>query len=498
MKTNSLSAVLITACALFFSVGKSSGDIDPISHSTLSAGVSIFQEAENYSSISGFMKVIPDGMAFNKSAIQSYGKPSIGWTKYIINIPQAGVYVLWGRVKGNLNGWSNSFFVSMDNGNVNTWDFNKQDIWLWERLSDRGNGTHGYPQTPVVKFNLTAGQHVLTIANREYDCKIDCFVLTNNLNGFDKPIPPYGMHIQAPVWGEIVTPGQPYEIKWTSYNVSALVNIDLSKDQGNTFAVNIATATPNDGSFIWNVPSHYKLGKAVLRITDTAGPACDVTWGFFALINPLDPHVGIFLLTGNGGENLIPGKKFSIKYRSFAFNSYVNIYYSTDNGTTWKSTGGAYEYPNAGYRWTVPNEPSTKCLFKVADAFDGVPFDISNSTFTILPPGPAVSKEANSSSMQSASTLSTVMKPDRYQLGPNYPNPFNPVTRIPFSLPEPGPVRLTIYDVTGQEIETLVDCFMEAGFYQMAWNAADKPTGVYITRLTTRQQVFTQKMLLVK
>jgi hypothetical protein len=497
MKSNSIMAVIAMVWVVLCMVGNSIADTPLYSNTDQSAFVTIFQEAENYTTIYGPMATFTDGMASNNSALEGNEPPYKGWAKYNINVPQAGVYVMWGRVKGNLNGWSNSFFVSMDDGYMNIWDFNKDDIWKWERLSDRGTGSFGHPQTNPVKFNLTAGPHVLMIANREYYSKIDCFILTNNLGTIAKPVPPRGIHLQTPGWGEIITPGQPYEIKWTSFNITGQVNIDLSKDQGNTFTVNVATATANDGSFIWNVPAYLKLGKAVLRIRETVGPAQDVTWGYFAIINPHDPKVGIFMVRPSGGETLVPGQFFSIKWLSFAFNGYVNLFYSTNNGATWKPVGGWYEVASANYKWTVPNEPSTHCLIKVVDAFDGAPFAMSN-TFTILPPGPVLSNGSEENSAQSSSAWTEGLTPDSYKLGPNYPNPFNPVTRIPFSLPETGYVKLTIYDVMGQEIETLVDGVMEAGFYDKSWNAADKSTGVYIAKLTTQHQVFMQKLLLVK
>jgi hypothetical protein len=463
-----------------------------------SPSVVIVQEAENYFFKSGTMGTFIDGLTFNNRALQTVAASRRGGADFIVNIPINGVYIMWGRIKGFLDGWANSFYVSVDYGYANTWDFNDDNIWVWEKVTDRITGSSGHVQTLPVSFNLTAGQHVITIGSREYDSRIDRFILTNNSSAtfYDKPSS--SLQLVKPPYGEIVSPGKPYEIKWNSVHISDKVNIDLSLDRGNTFAMNIATATENDGSFIWNVPKGLKLGKVVMRISDAAGPTQDMTWGYFAIIDPLDPRVGIFLLTCNGGEILTAGSEYSIKWRSFAFNSYVHIYYSTNNGVTWKPTGGWYEFASAGWKWLVPNEPSTKCLIKVADAFDGEPFVISNSTFTILPPGPSASDGENNSQPQLSSTSLTNITPSRYELGQNYPNPFNPATRIPFSLPEAGYVKLTIYDLKGQEIETLIDGHLETGLYQIEWNASDKPTGVYFAKLTTQQNVFTQKMLLIK
>jgi hypothetical protein len=88
--------------------------------------------------------------------------------------------------------------------------------------------------------------------------------------------------------------------------------------------------------------------------------------------------------------------------------------------------------------------------------------------------------------------------PNTYALNQNYPNPFNPSTEISFDLPEPAHVTLTIYNVLGQEIETLVDREMEAGTQTVTWNAGAYSSGVYFYRLTTDKFTDTKKMLLLK
>lgn len=74
--------------------------------------------------------------------------------------------------------------------------------------------------------------------------------------------------------------------------------------------------------------------------------------------------------------------------------------------------------------------------------------------------------------------------PPGYLLLSNYPNPFNPSTTIEFTLPEAGSVRISVYDLLGREIETLVDRRMPAGTHRVRWDAAGRPAGVYLCRLT--------------
>jgi hypothetical protein len=80
----------------------------------------------------------------------------------------------------------------------------------------------------------------------------------------------------------------------------------------------------------------------------------------------------------------------------------------------------------------------------------------------------------------------------------NYPNPFNPVTEINFSLPSACDVKLEIYNTMGQKVATIVDGFMEAGQHTVPWDAGSFSSGVYFYRLTAGNFVETKKMLLLK
>jgi len=85
-----------------------------------------------------------------------------------------------------------------------------------------------------------------------------------------------------------------------------------------------------------------------------------------------------------------------------------------------------------------------------------------------------------------------------FALYPNYPNPFNPVTSIKFSLPKDQSVSLRVYNLAGQMIHTLVDGKRIAGNHSVQWNAATVASGVYFYRLDTGDKSMTQKMILVK
>ncbi len=97
-----------------------------------------------------------------------------------------------------------------------------------------------------------------------------------------------------------------------------------------------------------------------------------------------------------------------------------------------------------------------------------------------------------------ASVSDPVNLPEAVALEKNYPNPFNPTTTIRFSLEAHGDVSLQIYDVSGRLVETLVSSRMEAGEYNVEWNAVSHPSGIYFYSLTSGGEQITKKMLFLK
>ncbi|MBD3233968.1 MAG: T9SS type A sorting domain-containing protein [candidate division Zixibacteria bacterium] len=88
--------------------------------------------------------------------------------------------------------------------------------------------------------------------------------------------------------------------------------------------------------------------------------------------------------------------------------------------------------------------------------------------------------------------------PEELELVGNYPNPFNASTTISYTLPEASRVRMDIYNLRGQRIETLVDGAQQAGEYFVTWDASQVASGVYFYKLTAGKNTFTKKMSLLK
>jgi hypothetical protein len=92
----------------------------------------------------------------------------------------------------------------------------------------------------------------------------------------------------------------------------------------------------------------------------------------------------------------------------------------------------------------------------------------------------------------------TTVLPERFYLGQNYPNPFNPVTTITYDLPISTYVDIRLYDITGKEIQRLVNERQTAGTYKITFDASELPSGIYFYRMTTPTFTESKKMVLVK
>jgi subtilisin-like proprotein convertase family protein len=88
--------------------------------------------------------------------------------------------------------------------------------------------------------------------------------------------------------------------------------------------------------------------------------------------------------------------------------------------------------------------------------------------------------------------------PYQFQLSQNFPNPFNPVTTINYSLAKEGRVKLTIYNVIGSKVVTIVDEYKTAGNYSVQFNAGSFASGIYLYRLEADNYTAAKKLILIK
>jgi flagellar hook assembly protein FlgD len=95
------------------------------------------------------------------------------------------------------------------------------------------------------------------------------------------------------------------------------------------------------------------------------------------------------------------------------------------------------------------------------------------------------------------------LTPNKFSLYQNYPNPFNPITTVSYDLPEDSFVNITIYDILGMKVKTVVNTTQDAGYKSVIWDATNdhgKPisAGVYLYQIQAGEFVQTKKMVLLK
>jgi photosystem II stability/assembly factor-like uncharacterized protein len=207
-----------------------------------------------------------------------------------------------------------------------------------------------------------------------------------------------------------------------------------------------------------------------------------------SLIGVMGGSTGM-LSTTNGGTNWVGGAvPGNGSINGFAIgNSIGEMFYS--RGTS------IYQTTNSGVNWVVSTTQTGTYNHMQRARADGQ-FNI----WAIRSNG-GISKYTYPIGIKPVSGV----VPNSYILYQNFPNPFNPSTKIKFDIttpltpPEGGtPVRLVVYDILGKEIRSLVNEQLKAGTYEVEWNAFDYPSGVYFYKLTAGDYAGTKKMVLLK
>ena len=96
------------------------------------------------------------------------------------------------------------------------------------------------------------------------------------------------------------------------------------------------------------------------------------------------------------------------------------------------------------------------------------------------------------------SAVGDLTGPEQFILCQNYPNPFNSSTTIRYSSPARSHMTLTVYNMLGQQVATLVEGEVEAGYHEVTFDASNRASGVYLYRLTAGGYVQTCRLILLR
>lgn len=196
----------------------------------------------------------------------------------------------------------------------------------------------------------------------------------------------------------------------------------------------------------------------------------------------------IYKSTNYGANWVLINSGTSNTLRSIYFTSDDSGFVTGDNGTIRMTTNGGNSWFTDTYFSNVTGSIKTPTLFSLFPQ-KFIALSDSNTLY--------VASEDSVVSVIGINQISTEI-PNEFSLSQNYPNPFNPNTIINFQLTNSSDVKLIIYDLSGREVETLVNQRLSAGTFSAGWNGSKYASGVYFYKVITDDFVETKKMVLVK
>jgi len=223
---------------------------------------------------------------------------------------------------------------------------------------------------------------------------------------------------------------------------------------------------------------------------------------------PTIQHVQPFVNTTNTGVITLKARVFDNGIIRNWSGEAPRIYYrkTTNNGINWSA------YTSANFTSTTTRDtfyfqvPGSALGTKVEYYFAAQDISLPTPRSTTLPAGgsginPPGSTAPSSRFTFNVTTSMTVISneiPSEYKLFNNYPNPFNPSTKIRFNLVKTGFVTLSVYDITGRLVISLVNQNLQAGEYNVDFNGREYASGLYIYKIKAGDFTDTKKMMLIK
>lgn len=245
----------------------------------------------------------------------------------------------------------------------------------------------------------------------------------------------------------------------------------------NTYAENSGDGTLS----ISGLPTSYDP-LSTYTVTVTISDPGESSWGFEAAVKDTsNAQAGVLTITD--ATNTVSGVSNGITYVK---QTGTGSYAGTANGpVSWN------------FSWTAPAAGTGKVIFYVS----GIAANDNGSASGDY--GYHISHEVPEKATSVSDNADGSTGPDLFVLHQNYPNPFNLATSISYSLQKAGFVNLTIYNVLGQKVRTLIDQTQPAGNYSVHWDSKDQkgrvvPGGVYFYILKAGDFSSSRKMVLLK
>ncbi len=320
----------------------------------------------------------------------------------------------------------------------------------------------------------------------------------NNLTGY---------LVATPNGGSMYRSGNNIPVIWGTSNTGT-VSIEYTSNNGSTWNTIQNNVDATLRTITWNIPYIPTTSQAMVRVYQTSSPGngdqSDSVFQIRPTINAfslLDPPSLYRTYVAPGDTSRInfrftkAGTLPELKYKytiSTLNNSFVYTTFSNNSGNDSICSITRNKLDSLVTSWGAVNIGDSLRLRWNIKCFSQLDSLTSSSNAIITLFKGVIGIEPISSNI-----------PDKFFVTPNYPNPFNPVTKIKFGLPSSANVKITVFDMLGKQVDIIANSSLEAGEYSAEWNAVNFASGIYIYKIEAVDKkgynyIETRKMVLVK
>jgi len=196
---------------------------------------------------------------------------------------------------------------------------------------------------------------------------------------------------------------------------------------------------------------------------------------------------GMYSKTNDKGENWT-----TETYLTLGFTLYTMKFINNTTGYVCGDNGSLFRTTNQGIYWDSTVTGTSEILYSL--------FMVNANTGWAVGNYGTILKTTNGGGTGYTIGIQPITNviPKEFFLSQNYPNPFNPVTKIQFQIPEQGQTKLSVFDILGKKVKDFVDEEIKSGIYEVNFDGANLPSGIYFYRLQSGKYTSTKKMILIK
>jgi len=311
-----------------------------------------------------------------------------------------------------------------------------------------------------------------------------------------------GFYLAKPNGGEIFRANETPLIIWGT-STAGNINLEYSTNNGSNWQVIQNNITASLRNYTWTVPYIPTTTQAKVRVSESGNPGTnDVSDTVFQIrpsflsYNLISPPIStrIYVSPNDTAKiHFICNKSGSLP--EFRYKWWLNtlgnvpIYFQPTNNTGVDTVAsiskGRIDSIISAYGINTGDSLRGRWTIKTYSQLDSANPTASGYNITFI------------RSLIGINPISSII-PKEFFVNQNYPNPFNPTTKIKFGLPKSDFVNAKIYDILGKEIQVLANEKLDAGEYEIDWNAESLPSGVYFIRIQSSGNVKILRTVLLK